>query len=80
MTETLNLIKELRVQNGFSQEYMAAKLKTTQSNYSRIEQGRQNISAVQFLEVLSILNMDIEKIITYLNNQLEKTKCNFKYN
>jgi transcriptional regulator with XRE-family HTH domain len=70
--ELLELIKEMRYKNEYSQEYMASKLGVSQSTYSRMEQGKQALSWEQFLEILSLIGVDTDKLIALVNQQIKE--------
>lgn len=52
-------IRQKRKELGYSQEYMAYKLGTSQSYYSRIELGKSTPDAKTMLAILDILKLDI---------------------
>jgi len=53
-------ISEARKEEGFTQEELAQKLKTTQSVVSRIEKGHQNITLDLLFKIAQILRKDIQ--------------------
>ena len=56
---TLEKLRIKRITKGYSQEYMAQKLKITQSQYSRLEGGVNKISEKQSAQIFQILNIVI---------------------
>ncbi len=52
-------IAEARKSEGYTQNDLAKKLKTTQSVVSRIEKGNQNITLDLLFRIASILNREI---------------------
>ncbi|HEU4496561.1 MAG TPA: helix-turn-helix transcriptional regulator [Flavobacterium sp.] len=55
--EALEKIRIARIVKGYSQEYIAQKLKITQSQYSRLENGTNKISKENLERVCSILEL-----------------------
>jgi len=52
-------IKMLRERKGFAQEYMAAKLSMSQTNYSKLERGENCISLVELPILADLLDSSI---------------------
>lgn len=66
MDKTINdKIRLLRLEKGFSQEYVARQLELSQSYYGRIETGKRTISLDLLMKILSILDVDQ---ITFFND------------
>lgn len=65
--EILENIKEIRLKLGYSQEYVAAKLNTTQGSYAMIERGERHLRYSTLIELSNIFNMDIINVIIYPN-------------
>lgn len=55
-------IKKIRELRGFSQEYMAVKLKVSQEQYSYIETKQKNIPLPQKEEIAKLLGVHPPKI------------------
>lgn len=49
-----NIIKELRMKNGYTQQYVAKRLYITQGTYSRLESGKIKMTK-DYLRLLSEL-------------------------
>jgi len=58
-------IRKLRDIKGFSQEYMATKLNISQNTYSRIENGYISLKFDRLIQIASILEIDIPKLINF---------------
>ena len=52
-------IRKVRELKGFSQDYMAEKLKISQASYARIENEHTQITVNRLFELAEILNTDI---------------------
>ena len=52
-----------RVQKGFSQNDIQNATGIDRATLSRIENGKQHIALYQFLQILSVLNMDIAEFL-----------------
>lgn len=59
---TKKKLLQVRLNKGFSQEKLADLIGMTQSNYSRRENGRKNISEIEWLKIAKILGVDKENI------------------
>jgi len=60
-------IKSLRIEKGYSQEYIAEQLKISQSYYAKIENGNKEISVKQLLQILKILEINVETFFKELS-------------
>ena len=60
ISENIRLIREAK---GYSQEYMATKLKLTQQAYSIMEKNPENCKLLQLKEVAKILDVDLLSLI-----------------
>ena len=56
-------IRTQREIKGFSQMYVAAKLKMSQNAYSRIELGRTKLSVNTLLAIAEILNVQVYEFL-----------------
>lgn len=63
LAEIRRTIKTVRVAKGFSQQYLAEQLKTTQNIYSKIERGEMEVSIDRFLMITRILDIDINYLL-----------------
>lgn len=69
-------IKILRVQNGFSQEYMARKLNMSRPTYSQIEKGERELTISEIKKLADIFGIQIENLLT--SKKVEVPKVTFK--
>jgi transcriptional regulator with XRE-family HTH domain len=51
-------LKALRVNAGFSQEYLASKLKISQNAYSKQKLGQTKIDIITVIEIAKVFNID----------------------
>jgi len=58
-----NLIK-LRRDRGYTQKYMSQELGITQSMYSQLETGKEEITLTRLDKILEILNSDMVELIS----------------
>jgi putative transcriptional regulator len=65
-----NLLKKLRVKNGFTQESIANLLNINRTTYTNIELGNKNPSLKLALEIKSILKYEKDDI--FLNCKCQK--------
>ncbi len=70
MVETvLKKIIIKRVEKNLSQGYMASQLKITQGYYSKIENGKNEVSVKKLVEIAAILKVEPTELFpTILNN------------
>ena len=47
------------LEKNYSQEYVASKLKISQSYYAKIESGKSEITIKQFIEIIDIVEIDL---------------------
>jgi len=74
-------IKKARVNKGFSQEDIAAKLNVSQSAYAKIENGNTKLDIERLLDIVKILEMDIQDLLNieniknnyYSNNEIKNS-------
>ena len=52
-------IRKLREKQGFTQEYMAAKLGVAQASYARMENGETKMTIERLSEIAALLETDI---------------------
>jgi len=60
-------IRTKRDIKGFSQLYVATKLKMSQNAYSKIELGRTKLTVNTLLAIAEILNMQVIELINTVN-------------
>jgi transcriptional regulator with XRE-family HTH domain len=58
-----NRIRSLRLDKGYSQEYMAFRLQISQQSYSRLESGRQDWKITQLADVATVLEVHLPDLI-----------------
>jgi transcriptional regulator with XRE-family HTH domain len=56
-------IKKIRVEKGYSQEYMADRLNISQNAYHKLERGHTRIHLQKFIEISKILEIEISELI-----------------
>ncbi|WP_176752712.1 helix-turn-helix domain-containing protein [Psychroflexus sediminis] len=56
-------IRKIRIQKGFSQEYMAETLGITQPTYARLEKDDHRISIVRLLQIAQQLETNVSELI-----------------
>lgn len=56
--EAIKLIRKMRIEKNYSQEYLASKLNISQSYYGRIENGKANLDLETLNEILVALEID----------------------
>lgn len=65
METILKNIREIRVQKGYSQEFVADKLKLAASTYNLIENGKRKLYYYSILQIAKIFEMSTIDIITW---------------
>ena len=60
-------IKEIREQQGLSQEYVAQKLGTTRQRYARIENGQLDLSYTLIKKISVVFGVSMEDITSALD-------------
>ncbi|MGB1210333.1 MAG: helix-turn-helix domain-containing protein [Lacinutrix venerupis] len=63
-------IKQCRERQGFSQEFVAEKLKITQSSYAKLESGVVKITLDRLQKITEILELDINELINSKEQQI----------
>ncbi len=58
-------IRKIRTMKGYSQDYVASKLKMSQNNYSRIELDQNKLNLDQLYEIAEVLDVDITDILNF---------------
>lgn len=65
MEQILEIIKEIRLKKGYSQEYLASKIGMTQGGYALIEKGERGLLYKTLIQIALIFEMDVCEIIKY---------------
>lgn len=60
-------MKELRVNKGYTQEYMAEKLNIKQSTYCLKENGKRRFNLTEILKLKEILEVNLEELLEGVN-------------
>lgn len=75
MNEIGNKIRKIREEKGLSQEYMAAELDVSQSNYGRLEKDDNRLTATKLKKIVVLLGTSVAELfdekagnIIYTNN------------
>jgi len=68
-------IKKLRLENDFSQEFMAKNLKMSRPTYMQIEKSERELTISEAEKLASIFSMSLRDL---LNNGKKKTKIDFE--
>lgn len=58
-------IKAIRLEKGINQEVIADAIGFDTSNYSRIENGKQELKASQLADIANALAVDVTYLLTY---------------
>jgi transcriptional regulator with XRE-family HTH domain len=69
------IIKKLRLQDNFSQSFMAEKLGMSRPTYMQIEKGGRELTVLEAQKLASIFSMSLEDL---LNGDKEEIKIDFK--
>ncbi len=57
-------LKKMRRELGWSQDYVARELGMSQNNYSRIENGKSQITLTQLKDISRVMSVDLKELIT----------------
>jgi len=57
-------IRELRLKNGFSQEYIAEKIEISRPTYIQLEKGERDLTITEAKKLASIFGMSLENFLT----------------
>jgi transcriptional regulator with XRE-family HTH domain len=68
-----NLIKSKRVENGFTQSYIAEKVGISSQHYSRLERGLYTPSLQTFINLVRILKLNLLDLDTKNNKKITST-------
>lgn len=64
-------IRKIRLEKGFSQDYVASKLEMLQNNFSRWERNGDKLTIEKIKQVASIFGMDFYEFILYGENLMQ---------
>jgi len=67
LAEIRSIIKAARIAKGYSEQYLAERLKTTPNIYSKIEAGEIEVSIDRYIMITRILGIDINDLLTRLH-------------
>ncbi len=56
-------IKKVRIEKGYSQDYMAIMLNISQNSYHKLERGHTKIHLQKFIDIANILEVEITELI-----------------
>lgn len=56
-------IKKIRIEKGYSQEYMADQLSISQNAYHKLERGHTRINLQKFFDIAFILEIEVSELI-----------------
>lgn len=56
--KAVKLIRKMRIEKNYSQEYVASKLNISQSYYGRIENGKTSLNLKTLKEILIVFEID----------------------
>ena len=68
-------IRKIRNLRGYSQEYMGARLKMSQNNYSRIELDQINLTLNTLTEIAQVLEIGVQEIMSFNETTLFRTSA-----
>lgn len=63
MKEVIKTIKNLRIEKGYSQEYMAHKIGVSQRAYSKLENGHTRMTVSRLNTIAVILEVQITELL-----------------
>lgn len=66
-------IKELRIQRGYTQEYLSEQIGIGQRNLSKVECGTNFVTAETLSKILKILNIDAKELFDFKHKQEKET-------
>lgn len=72
-------IKAIRLEKGINQEIIADAIGFDTSNYSRIENGKQELKANQLADIAKALDVDITYLLTYPKKYVDIETYKDKY-
>ena len=64
-----NKLSELRKAHNYSQEYLSKVVGMSQSKYSRIESGINDITIIEFGRLVDLYKLNLTQIITEINKR-----------
>ena len=73
MKNIIEKIKKIRLQKGYSHEYMALELNISQVAYSKIEKNKTKLTVERLFKITEILEVKIDDILDIqLSNQINR--------
>ncbi|WP_310594733.1 helix-turn-helix transcriptional regulator [Flavobacterium sp.] len=72
VTLILKSIQLARIENNYSQEFIATKLNFSQSYYAKIEGGKAKLSAELLFQLLEILELDCVDFFKQIKKKKKK--------
>lgn len=72
MIEIYDIIRNIRKSRGFSQEYVAKRLRITQKAFSKIECGETHLNWEKLNHIATILNVNIWELVDTNKNHNQK--------
>lgn len=66
------VLKELRLGEGYTQDQMANKLSRPQSYVSKYESGERKLDFIDVLEILEVLGVELGFMYEMLNKKLQQ--------
>ncbi|MGZ3758022.1 MAG: helix-turn-helix domain-containing protein [Mucilaginibacter sp.] len=64
-----DILRTVRKQKGYSQEYMGFALEISQNEYSRIERSADRISIKMLFEIAMVLEVDVNSVLKVREHQ-----------
>ncbi|NJN35174.1 MAG: helix-turn-helix transcriptional regulator [Saprospiraceae bacterium] len=74
MKTILHNLKNFREARHLSQEYLAAELGISQAAYSKIENGKTELTIAMLDKICHILHVNRQEMMTESNMKIEKTQ------
>lgn len=68
-------IRKIREYRNYTQDYLAAKMSISQNAYSKIELGYSRITLDRLLQIATVLEVDVTKLIYLDHEMLAKPKA-----
>lgn len=70
----MNQLKQIRLENKWTQQYVADKIGITKSAYSNIENQNRSPSLKVAIQLQNLFGLSIEKLLENKNSNLTPTK------
>lgn len=65
-------IRELRIKNKYSQEYLAELIDRTREHVNRLEKGRETIGFSTFIRLAQIFNVSLDELAGFESSKESK--------